>query len=248
MTADRLPPLPTVALGVVSHQQMVLLVRRRVVEGRLAWQFPGGVLLDGELPEAGAVRETLEETGVSVAPAIGRVPVIGRRTHPDTGCPLVYVACDYLSGEPYVAAPREVTHSAWVPHDAIQQFIPQGVFAPVLAYLHGREVLPVRLAEVTADVGLARKIARGGRLHGPFVAALRGRLRGYVEVLADPAERYGRGLPEGQHREVVLGTVRYARQVAGAGDGEGDPEATLILLARSADDLARYAATARGTR
>ncbi|MEU3603076.1 NUDIX hydrolase [Streptomyces sp. NPDC006798] len=236
--------LATVALAVVSRDQWVLLVRRRVPEGPLAWQFPGGVLLDGEPPEAGAVRETLEETGVSVAASVDRPPVIGTRTHPDTGCPLVYVACDYLSGEPYAASPREVDRAAWVPHDAIPRYIPQGIYSPVLAYLRSREALPVRLAEVTADASLARAIAHTGQCEGPFVDSLRGRLREYITALADPAERYGEGLSVARHREVILGTIRHARQIATLPDGEGDPVATLILLAGGADDLVRYVTTA----
>jgi len=46
----------------------VLLIKRSKKEDVLPgfWDIPGGTLEDGEDPEAGAIRETLEETGLKV--------------------------------------------------------------------------------------------------------------------------------------------------------------------------------------
>lgn len=55
-----------VAAAVVVHEGRVLLVRRRVAEGQLSWQFPAGKVERGETGEAAAVRETKEETGLHV--------------------------------------------------------------------------------------------------------------------------------------------------------------------------------------
>ncbi|MGG8409434.1 NUDIX hydrolase, partial [Streptomyces sp. 12297] len=67
--------------AVVAHQGRVLLVRRRVPEGRLSWQFPAGKVEPGESFEQAAVRETKEEAGLDVV-VVAR---LGERVHPITG-------------------------------------------------------------------------------------------------------------------------------------------------------------------
>jgi len=62
--------MPTpIAIAVVEHENRFLIGQRR--EGvPLAglWEFPGGKIQPGETPEAAAVRECLEETGLAVSP------------------------------------------------------------------------------------------------------------------------------------------------------------------------------------
>jgi 8-oxo-dGTP diphosphatase len=48
-------PFPAVAAAVIVEREGVLLVRRRIAEGALVWQFPGGKLEPGESAEAAAV-------------------------------------------------------------------------------------------------------------------------------------------------------------------------------------------------
>jgi mutator protein MutT len=68
MSAHRAPRPPSeIAVAVVEHQGR-LLIGRREAGGALAgfWEFPGGKIEAGETPEAAAVRECLEETGLLV--------------------------------------------------------------------------------------------------------------------------------------------------------------------------------------
>ncbi|MBQ1166317.1 NUDIX hydrolase, partial [Streptomyces sp. A73] len=67
----------------------VLMVRRRVKEGELMWQFPAGGLEDGETAEQAAVRETQDETGLTVE----AVKLLGERVHPKTGRLMSDTAC-----------------------------------------------------------------------------------------------------------------------------------------------------------
>ncbi|MEU1406806.1 NUDIX hydrolase [Streptomyces sp. NPDC005728] len=124
---------PGVAAAVIVHGRRVLLVRRRVSEGSLSWQFPAGKVEPGETREDAAVRETQEETGLAVA----AVTMLGERVHPETGRVMSYVACDVMSGTAHIAAPDELAELAWVTRGEITQYVPAGLFEPVRDYLDG---------------------------------------------------------------------------------------------------------------
>ena len=49
---------PGISAAIIVHDGRVLMVRRRVSEGELMWQFPAGGIEDGETAEDAAVRET----------------------------------------------------------------------------------------------------------------------------------------------------------------------------------------------
>ncbi|MFF7076026.1 NUDIX hydrolase [Streptomyces lavendulae] len=131
MTQQNAEERPGVAAAIVVHEGRVLLVRRRVSEGRLSWQFPAGKVELGESREDAAVRETQEETGLMVKP----VQLLGERVHPDTGRLMSYTACEVLSGNAHVADADELAEVAWVAHAEIPQYVPYGLFAPVQEHL-----------------------------------------------------------------------------------------------------------------
>ncbi|MGW3191827.1 NUDIX hydrolase [Streptomyces ardesiacus] len=122
---------PEVAAAVIVHEGRVLMVRRRVSEGSLCWQFPAGKVEPGETSEDAAARETREETGLAVAV----VKRLGERVHPETGRLMSYIACEVLSGTAHIAAPDELADLAWVTHGEMPRYVPYGVFEPVQAYL-----------------------------------------------------------------------------------------------------------------
>ncbi|MBQ1166365.1 NUDIX hydrolase, partial [Streptomyces sp. A73] len=55
-----------ISAAIIVDGDRVLMGRRRVKEGELMWQFPAGGIEDGETAEQAAVRETQEETGLTV--------------------------------------------------------------------------------------------------------------------------------------------------------------------------------------
>jgi 8-oxo-dGTP diphosphatase len=122
---------PGISAAIIVNAGRVLMIRRRIAEGELMWQFPAGGIEAGETPEAAAVRETLEETGLTVEP----LRLLGERVHPKTGRAMAYTACAPLAGEAYVGDTEEIAEVAWVAHGELQQYVPYGLFEPVQAYL-----------------------------------------------------------------------------------------------------------------
>ncbi|MBQ1164836.1 NUDIX hydrolase, partial [Streptomyces sp. A73] len=76
------------------------------------WQFPAGGIEDGETAEQAAVRETQDETGLTVE----AVKLLGERVHPTTGRLMSYTACSPVEGEARVADDDELDAIAWVTH------------------------------------------------------------------------------------------------------------------------------------
>lgn len=126
-TADK----PGISAAIIVQDNQVLMVRRRVREGQLSWQFPAGAIESGESAEAAAVRETLEETGLTVE----AVKLLGERVHPKTGRLMSYTACNPISGTARVADADELDAVAWVSLGEIPEYVPYGLFEPVQAYL-----------------------------------------------------------------------------------------------------------------
>ncbi|GAA2587100.1 NUDIX hydrolase [Streptomyces tubercidicus] len=122
-----------IAAAIVVHEGRVLMVRRRVSEGQLSWQFPAGEVEPGEEREDAAVRETQEETGLTVM----AVKLLGERVHPKTGRLMSYTACQMLGGTAHVADTEELADLAWVAHGDIPEYVPYGLFEPVREYLDG---------------------------------------------------------------------------------------------------------------
>lgn len=124
---------PGISAAIIVDGDRVLMVRRRIKEGELMWQFPAGAIEAGESAEQAAVRETAEETGLTV----DAVKLLGERVHPKTQRLMSYTACSIVEGEAHVADADELDAVAWVAHDEIPDYVPYGLFEPVQEYLDG---------------------------------------------------------------------------------------------------------------
>jgi 8-oxo-dGTP diphosphatase len=122
-----------ISAAIIVDAGLVLMIRRRVSEGELMWQFPAGGIEAGETPEQAAVRETLEETGLTVE----AIKLLGERVHPKTGRLMSYTACRLLGGVAIVGDAEEIAEVAWVAHADLPTYVPYGLFEPVQEYLDG---------------------------------------------------------------------------------------------------------------
>lgn len=124
---------PPIAAAVIVKSGRVLLVRRRVKEGSLSWQFPAGQIEAGETAGQAAVREAGEEVGLTVTEAA----TLGERVHPATGRTMFYVACDVVDGDARVVDNEELVELAWAAQGQLAEYVPYGFFEPVQRYLEG---------------------------------------------------------------------------------------------------------------
>lgn len=128
MTQDR----PAIVAAIIVRDGLVLLVRRRVAEDSLSWQFPTGEQDERETAEQTATRETAEEVGLAVRP----LSVIGARQHPVTGRRMIYVACESVGGEASIVDSDELAELAWSDREDLSAKVADGLFQPVREYLH----------------------------------------------------------------------------------------------------------------
>ncbi|CAL9664564.1 RNA pyrophosphohydrolase [Streptomyces sp. enrichment culture] len=127
---------PGISAAIIVKDDKVLMVRRRVSEGELMWQFPAGAIEPGEAAEDAAVRETAEETGLVVT----SLRLLGERVHPKTQRLMSYTACEPVQGEARVADEEELDAVAWVSHSEITDYVPYPLYEKVQEYLD--DVLP----------------------------------------------------------------------------------------------------------
>jgi 8-oxo-dGTP diphosphatase len=124
-------PRPPIVAAIIVHHGRVLLVRRRVSEGALSWQFPAGECEPGEVPFTTAAREVMEEVGLIVTPRV----LIGERDHPATGRHMIYVGCTAGIDAAKLVDDEELAELAWCDWIDLHAKIPHGLFDPVEVYL-----------------------------------------------------------------------------------------------------------------
>ena len=128
----REPELRPVVAVIVTSPEGVLAVRRRGKEP--PWTFPSGEIEPGETASDAGVRETKQETGLDIV--AGRI--LGRRTHPQTGRRMIYLAArparqaDLTSI--FAGDRSELDEVRWLSRGQVEELIPNA-HEPVLAYL-----------------------------------------------------------------------------------------------------------------
>lgn len=118
----------------MTKDNQVLLVRRRNSHGDGTWSTPGGHLEYGESPETCAIREVKEEVEVTITNlafrAITNDLFEAERKHYVT----IWMEGVYVSGEPAIQAPEELSDAGWFSWDAL----PEPLFLPLQHLLMGQ--------------------------------------------------------------------------------------------------------------
>jgi ADP-ribose pyrophosphatase YjhB (NUDIX family) len=111
---------PCAGALVVDGRGRLLLARRAIAPFEGHWDLPGGYLEDGEHPEAGAVREVLEETGLAVR-VTGFVGIY-MDTYGEGGASTlnIFYSAEVIGEAPEtLEAKDDVAELAWFPLDAL---------------------------------------------------------------------------------------------------------------------------------
>lgn len=110
-----------------------MLLVQRTFHGAGSWSTPGGYLDPGETPEAAALRELLEETGITAIDPI--VVGVSNDIHPDGKHNITFwVTARYASGTATLTAPDELAAVDWFPWEAL----PEPIYLSFQNYLSGR--------------------------------------------------------------------------------------------------------------
>jgi len=122
----------------VTRAGRVLLLRRQRSHGAGSWSPPGGHLEFGEAPEACAIRETEEETGLTLEGA--EFLAVTNDLFVDDGKHYltIWMHAEIGSGEPTVRDPAEVGAVGWFDPHAL----PTPLFLSLANLIAGRSLRP----------------------------------------------------------------------------------------------------------
>ncbi|HBR80241.1 TPA: DNA mismatch repair protein MutT [Candidatus Uhrbacteria bacterium] len=105
---------PKVGVGVcIIKNGKVLMSKRKNAHGEGCWSFPGGHLEFGESIAGCAVRETGEETGVTIKNIRDWVYTNDIFEAEDKHYITIYVIADHESGEPQILEPEKCEGWEW---------------------------------------------------------------------------------------------------------------------------------------
>lgn len=123
-----------IVLGIVIYKKKILIVRRKVKEGNLFWQFPGGEIESNETEEQAVIRELKEETGLSCKAN----KLLGKRVHPHTNREMLYFACNFISGE-ILISDEDLSEAKWVNIENLNDYFTTDLYEPVKVYINGNK-------------------------------------------------------------------------------------------------------------
>ena len=130
---DALPVVLVVAVALVDVDGRVLIARRP--EGKPMaglWEFPGGKVRDGEMPEAALIRELNEELGIDVTENCLAPFTFASHGYDDFHLLMPLYVCRVWEGQ---VAPREGQALKWVRPMQLRDYPMPPADVPLIAML-----------------------------------------------------------------------------------------------------------------
>ncbi len=118
----------------INKGDRILLEKRQHTHGAGTWGPPSGHIDYGETPEQTAIRETKEETTITIDNLKFRVITNDVFEKEQKHYITVWFDANYVSGEPKVSAPEEESEVGWFTWDNL----PQPLFLPLQHLLEGK--------------------------------------------------------------------------------------------------------------
>jgi 8-oxo-dGTP diphosphatase len=121
------------ACALVDADGRVLLAQRP--EGKPMaglWEFPGGKIEDGELPEQSLIRELYEELGITVSEACLAPLTFASHSYPDFHLLMPLYVCRRWQG---TVAAKEGQQLAWVKPNRLRDYTMPPADVPLVAHL-----------------------------------------------------------------------------------------------------------------
>lgn len=117
-----------VGVGVIVKKEgLILLGKRKNSHGAGTWSFPGGHLEFGERVEDCAIRETSEETGITIKNIKRETFTDDIFKNEEKHHVTIFVSADYNGGELKVLEPEKCEKWDWFKWDAL----PEPLFLPI---------------------------------------------------------------------------------------------------------------------
>ena len=108
------------AVALIDPEGRVLLAQRPPGKSLAGlWEFPGGKVDPGEIPEAALIRELQEELGIDTWASCLAPLTFASHTYPDFHLLMPLFACRRWNGVP---TPREGQTLAWVRPDRLKDY------------------------------------------------------------------------------------------------------------------------------
>jgi 8-oxo-dGTP diphosphatase len=121
------------ACALIDADGRVLLAQRP--EGKPMaglWEFPGGKIEDGELPEQSLIRELYEELGITVSEACLAPLTFASHSYPDFHLLMPLYVCRRWQG---TVAAKEGQQLAWVKPNRLRDYKMPPADVPLVAHL-----------------------------------------------------------------------------------------------------------------
>ncbi|HWQ89041.1 MAG TPA: NUDIX hydrolase [Desulfitobacteriaceae bacterium] len=125
--SQKMQKIKRVVLGVVLHNNRILLAQKIDDNQKPLWQLPGGTVENNETDENAIIREVFEETGITCSPS----EKLGERIHPNTKQLISYWLCNYKTGQASVKEPEKFFSVLWVSKEDALPLLGNDLYEPI---------------------------------------------------------------------------------------------------------------------